>query len=209
MIYVGIIHIYIKFLSLFCCLSVYDIYPSDLFQLWQTIILCSRPIFVITFLGRQLRPSRPSRLFEIWRIVAFPRPGRQKRRKVCQGLDWLYSYSWVGTQSNWKLFLSQNNSGRNSPVHLPVQAWGAHGDHKVNSVKENIVGHLCWASLDNCLPPIIMLFYVASTWLWQGGRWDKMFEMSLSDRQGNGAQGLQGGVVVKLAELLVSVGRLS
>merc|ERR1719225_2400953 len=25
---------------------------------------------------------------------------------------------------------SQNNSGRNSPVHLPVQAWGAHGDHK-------------------------------------------------------------------------------
>ena len=113
--------------------------------------------FVITFLGRQLRPSRPSRLFEIWRIVAFPRPGRQKRRKVCQGLDWLYSYSWVGTQSNWKLFLSQNNSGRNSPVHLPVQAWGAHGDHKVNSVKENILGHLCWASLDNCLPLIIML----------------------------------------------------
>ena len=36
-----------------------------------------------------------------------------------------------------------------------------------------------------------------------------MFEMSLSDRQGNGAQGLQGGVVVKLAELLVSVERLS
>ena len=36
-----------------------------------------------------------------------------------------------------------------------------------------------------------------------------MFEMSLNDRQGNRAQGLEGGVVVKLAELLVSVGRLS
>ena len=36
-----------------------------------------------------------------------------------------------------------------------------------------------------------------------------MFEMSLNDRQGNRAQGLEGGVVVKLAELLVPVGRLS
>ena len=36
-----------------------------------------------------------------------------------------------------------------------------------------------------------------------------MFEMSLNDRQGNGAQGLEGSVVVKLAELLVPEGRLS